>query len=48
MLIESEHSMAREHNEGSATEMELMAFLSFVGEVICNQNNQEIDVLDSR
>jgi hypothetical protein len=33
MLIESEHNMAREHREGSATEMVFMAFVSFVGEV---------------
>jgi hypothetical protein len=32
MLIESEHSMAREHSDGSATEIEFMAFVSFIGE----------------
>jgi hypothetical protein len=33
MLMESEHSMAREDNDGSGIEMEFMAFISFVGEV---------------
>jgi hypothetical protein len=33
MLMESEHNIAREHSDGSATEMEFMAFVSFVGEV---------------
>jgi hypothetical protein len=39
MLIESEHSMAREHNDGSATKMEFMAFVSFVGEVFSRCKN---------
>jgi hypothetical protein len=29
--MESEHSMAREHSDGSATEIEFMAFVSFIG-----------------
>jgi hypothetical protein len=48
MLIESEHSMAREHSDGSATEMEFMAFVSFVGEVFWRFKNLETDFLDSR
>jgi hypothetical protein len=31
MLMESEHSMAREDRDGSATEMEFMAFVSSLG-----------------
>jgi hypothetical protein len=41
MVIESEQSMAREHNDGSATEMEFMAFVSFVGEVFCRYETQK-------
>jgi hypothetical protein len=48
MLIESEHSMAREDKDGSATEMEFMAFVSFVGEVFWGFKNRETDVHDSR
>jgi hypothetical protein len=39
MLIESEHSMAREDSDGSGTEMEFMAFAScFVGECKVYEN----------
>jgi hypothetical protein len=41
MLMESEHSMAREDRDGSGTEMEFMAFVSFVGEVFWRFNNPE-------
>jgi hypothetical protein len=39
MLIESEHSMAREDRDGSATEIEFMAFFSFVWGVFCKYKN---------
>jgi hypothetical protein len=48
MLMESEHSMAREDNDGSDTEMEFMAFISFVGEAFWRYKNPETDVRDSR
>jgi hypothetical protein len=48
MLMESEHSMAREDSEGSETEMEFMAFVSFAGEVIWRFKNPETAFLDSR
>jgi hypothetical protein len=48
MLIESEHSMAREHSDGSATEIDFMAFVSFVGGVFCKYKSPETDVLGSR
>jgi len=48
MLIEREHSIAREDRDGSATEMGYMAFVSFVGEVFCGYKNLEIDVSNSR
>jgi hypothetical protein len=47
MLIESEHSMAREDRDGSETVMEFMAFVSFVGEVFCRYKNPQTDVLGS-
>jgi hypothetical protein len=34
MLMESEHSMAREDRDGSGTEMEFMAFVSFWGKYV--------------
>jgi hypothetical protein len=46
--MESEHSMAREDRDGSATGMGYMAFVSFVGEVFCGNKNPEIDVSNSR
>jgi hypothetical protein len=48
MLMESEHNMAREDRDGSATEMVFMTFVSFVGEVFGRHKNPETDVLDSR
>jgi hypothetical protein len=48
MLIESEHSMAREDRDGSGTDMESMAFVSFVGGIFCRYKNPEIDVSNSR
>jgi hypothetical protein len=44
MLIEREHSIAREDRDGSATEMGNMAFVSFVSELFCGCKNPEIDV----
>jgi hypothetical protein len=48
MLIESEHNIAREDREGSATEMEFMVVVSFVGEVFWRFKNPKTDSLDSR
>ncbi len=48
MLMEREHSIAREDSDGSGTEMGDMAFVSFVGEVFCGYKNPEIDVSNSR
>jgi hypothetical protein len=45
--MESEHSMAREDREGSATVREFMAFVSSVGEVFWKFKNPESDFLDS-
>jgi hypothetical protein len=47
MLMESEHSMAREDREGSETEMRFIAIVSFAGEVFWRFKNPETDVLDS-
>jgi hypothetical protein len=38
--------MAREDRDGSATETELMAFVSFVGDVFCRHKNPETEVPD--
>jgi hypothetical protein len=46
--MESEHSMAREHSDGSATDVDFIAFVSFVGEVFCRCKNPETDFLGSR
>jgi hypothetical protein len=48
MLMESEHSIAREDRDGSATEMGYMAFVSIVGEVFCGCKNPVFDVSNSR
>jgi hypothetical protein len=40
--------MAREHCGDSASEMEVAAFVSFVGEVFGRYKNPEVDVPNSR
>jgi hypothetical protein len=48
MLMESEHSMAREDREGSETGLEFIAFVSFWvrGKYLGGRKNRENNLLD--
>jgi hypothetical protein len=41
MLIEREHNIAREDRDGSATEIEFMAFVSFIGGYFAGARTQK-------